>query len=179
MFKKPALRPYWKRLWIVLLLSLALSFAFNELTYHLQRENYDRAPQTIRLEIPEGTASRVAAGEEVPSIPAELQFVIGDVLEVKNHDTTDHELGPLWIPAGGTARLALEQADKYALSCSFRPSRYLGFDVRAGTSVGVRLTGRGLTFPTTAILAFMYSLLVFPVKQEQQEEKASPAQEQR
>lgn len=156
--------PYTKRLLIVLVISLAVALAFNEISYLLQKDQYDRAPETIQLIIPPGAAERVSAGEEVPSIPSEMVFVLGDVLEVKNEDIVPHQLGPIWVPPGATGSLVMEKVDKLAYSCSFQTSRYLGLDIRQPTTMGTRLTALGLTVPTIGALLFIYSLLVYPVK---------------
>ena len=164
MKKKSTVRPYINRLIIVFLISLALVTLFNEGAYMLQKEKYDRAPQTIDLTIPAGTAARVDAGEDVPTIPQEMVFVLGDTLQVTNDDNVSHQLGPVWVPAGGTASLVMKQADKFAYHCSFATSRYLGLDVRQPTTFGTRLTALGLSAPTMTTLFFIYSVLVFPIK---------------
>jgi len=167
MKKKNTIRPYINRLIIVFLISVVLVALFNEGSYLLQKEKYDRAPQTIELTIPDGTAARVEAGEDVPAIPEEMIFVLGDTLQVTNHDTVSHQLGPIWVPAGGTASLVMKQAQKFAYSCSFATSRYLGLDVRQPTTLGTRLTGLGLAAPTMTALFFIYSVLIFPINTSQ------------
>lgn len=164
MKKKNPIRPYINRLIIVFVISVALVAVFNEAAYLMQKEKSDRAPQTIELTIPAGTAARVEAGEDVPTIPQEMIFVLGDTLQVTNHDSVSHQLGPIWVPAGSSASLVMEKAEQYAYSCSFATSRYLGLDVRQPTTFGTRLTALGLAAPTMTALFFIYSLLIFPVK---------------
>ena len=36
-----------------------------------------------------------------------MSFVVGDTLVVKNEDSVEHQLGPLWIPAGSSASMPL------------------------------------------------------------------------
>ena len=158
------LRPYLIRLLIVVGISLILTAAFNEGSYWLQKDKYDRAPKTIQLVIPAGTAARVAAGEDVPSIPQEMVFVLGDTLEVKNEDSATHQLGPIWVPPGTTGSIIMAQAENLAYSCSFATSRYLGLDVRQPTTLGTRFTALAIAAPTTAVLFYLYSLLIFPIK---------------
>ena len=160
---KRNLRPYLIRLGIVFAISILAVVAFNEFSFTLQKDEYDRAPETITLVIPEGTAQQVESGVDVASIPEELVFVIGDVLEVENQDTVSHQLGPIWVPAGSTGSLVMEQANKYAYSCSFQTSRYLGLDIRQPTTMGTCILGIALAAPTLTVLVFLYSLLVFPV----------------
>jgi len=160
-------KPYVTRLIVVLVISIAAAFLINEGAYLLQRDKTDRPPRTVELLIPAGTAERVAQGEAAPGIPEKMTFVVGDVLEVRNEDSVDHQLGPVWVPAGSTGKLVLKDANRYAYSCSFVPSRYLGLDVRQGPVFSDRLVGLALAAPTIAVLVFIYSLLIFPVKTRQ------------
>lgn len=162
--KKPnPFRPYLVRLGLILVLSIVFVAIFNEAVFLLQKDQFDRAPQTIELVIPAGTADRVEAGEDNPTLPAEMVFVLGDTLLVRNEDTTSHQLGPVWVPAGATASLVMGEAAKLAYSCSFSTSRYLNLDVRQPTTLGTRLTALILAAPTMTALLFIYSLLAFPV----------------
>ena len=163
MQNKSNFRLYLVRLGIILIISVAATFVFNEAIYWLQKEETDRAPQTIRLVIPQGTAAKIAAGEPIDQIPEEMVFVIGDVLEVKNEDSTAHELGPIWVPPNSTGKLVMEKADKLAYTCSFRNDRYLGLDIRQPTTWATRMTGLFLAAPTVAVLMFVYSLVFWPV----------------
>lgn len=160
---KPEYRPYLIRLLVVFAISLAAMLLVIEGAYLLQREETDRGPKTIQIVVPEGAAQRVADGEMLEILPENAVFVIGDVLEVVNQDSTDHQLGPIWVPAGSTGRVVLEEADKFSYSCSFTPSRYLGLDVKKPTTLQTRLTGLSISVPTTAAFLFIYSLLVFPI----------------
>jgi hypothetical protein len=173
MTEKPDFKPYLIRLAIVFVVSLVFVTIFNEGAHLLQREQYDRAPEVIQLVIPAGTAERVAAGEPVPSIPEDLIFVVGDTLEVVNQDREVHQLGPLTVPPGASARMAMEKPDKYAYACSFQPSQYLGLDVRQGTTLMTRLTALLIAVPTTTAFLYIYSLPVFPIRSRA---KAAPEQ---
>jgi len=169
----PKHRPYISRLLVTVLVAFILVFLINEGFYYFQKEKTDRAPETVQLVIPEGAAARVALGEPVPSIPEDMVFVVGDVLEVRNEDVTDHQLGPIWVPAGTTGSLVLEDANKYSYSCSFTPSKYLGVDVRQATTFGTRMTALGIAVPPMAVFLFIYSLLVFPVNSDKKEKSAN------
>lgn len=157
-------RPYVKRFLISLIISLLFVGIVNEGAHLLLKEKTDRAPQTTEIIIPAGTAELIAAGGADPSIPSELVFVIGDTLMVTNQDDVPHELGPLWIPAGSSASLLIENANKYTLGCTFQPSKYLDFDVRSRTSSLSRLQALGLATPPTAMFFFLYSLVLYPLK---------------
>ena len=160
---KSQYRPYFVRLVIILLVSLVAMVVVIEGAYYVQREDTDRAPKTIQIVIPAGTAQRVAAGELVDLLPDNSTFVLGDALEVINQDSVDHQLGPIWVPPGSIGKIVLEEANKFSYSCSFAPSRYLGLDVKKPTTLLTRLTGLSISVPTTAAFLFIYSLAVFPV----------------
>jgi hypothetical protein len=151
------------RLIITFLISLALVWVGSEVAFYFLRENTDRVPQEIELVIPSGTAEMVAAGESVPSIPDEMTFVLGDTLIVNNEDSVDHQLGPLWIPPRSKASLVLDAADRYAYSCSFQTSRYLGLNVKQATTWQTRLVALGYTVPATTAFLFIYSLALWPI----------------
>ena len=158
------LAPYVMRFLVTTLVAVALAALINEGAYLFQKEKYDRPPKTIQLIVPPGTAKRLAAGESIASIPEKMIFVAGDVLEVKNEDSVAHQLGPIWVPAGATGRLELNDPNKYTYSCSFTTQRYLGLDVRQPTTLGTRLTAMAVGSPPLMVFLFIYSLLVFPVK---------------
>ncbi|MBI5354317.1 MAG: hypothetical protein HZB50_16875 [Chloroflexi bacterium] len=155
-----------KRTLISLLLGLVFGVVLNEITFMFLRDTA-RPPKVVELVIPNGTAEKVARGETPPTIPDSMAFVIGDTLLVKNEDIVDHELGPLWIPAGTSASLHLDTVQSYALTCSFEPGRYFGLDVHEALTFGTRLYGilyAGI--PLGGLLA-LYSL-VMPVKKKEE-----------
>jgi hypothetical protein len=158
-----ALKLGFRRLIITLLVALALVWIGSEVAFYFLKENTDRAPEQIELVIPAGTADKVAAGEAVPSIPDEMVFVLGDTLVVKNEDSVVHELGPLWIPPLSKASLLLDTADRYAYSCSFQPSQYLGLNVKQPTTWQTRVTALGYSVPATTVFLFIYSLVLWPI----------------
>jgi hypothetical protein len=164
---KPDYSPYVIRLAVVALISIAVAFLINEGGYFLQRDKIDRAPKTVQLVIPAGTAELVAQGQPAPGIPEKMTFIVGDVLEVKNEDVQPHQLGPIWVPPGSTGSLVLKEPNRFSFACSFAPDRYLGLDVRQTTGFATRLTGLMISAPTLAIFLFIYSLLVIPVKPRQ------------
>lgn len=157
-------QPQLKRIVITTVISLIVAFGFNEITYRMQKDPNDRAPDIITLVIPNGTAARVEAGDGVNLMPEEMVFVVGDVLEVKNEDSVPHQLGPIWVPPNASSSLKMERAQKYSYDCSFQSSRYLGLDVRPATDLGTRLLALFLTAPTLGILLYLYSLAAYPVK---------------
>ena len=170
----PKFRPYVKRLLIVSLAALIFVAIINESAHFLLKDKTDRTPETIEIVIPAGTAEKIANGEPPPVFPDEMVFVIGDTLTVKNEDRLDHELGPLYIPAGSSASLQMDDANKYTLGCTFTPAKYLNFDVRQRTTIVSRLQAFALATPPPAMFFFVYSLLVFPL--DKKSHKATKAQ---
>lgn len=161
---------------IVLVVSTLAVIVISEVGIRLQRENSARAPKTVELTIPAGTASKVEAGLEAPGIPNEMTFVLGDVLLVHNLDKVGHSLGPLLIPPGAKASMPLDQADNLSLSCSFTASNYLGLDIIPPTTLSTRLTALGFAVPPTAAMVYVYSLLAFPIKSaKESKEDPSPS----
>ncbi|MBW8010886.1 MAG: hypothetical protein FVQ83_06555 [Chloroflexi bacterium] len=163
--KFESLRPYATRFLIILITATFFIAAVNEIVFLIQKEDTDRIPMEIELVIPEGTAELVALGEQVTGIPDEMVFVLGDVLVVRNQDVVSHELGPVFVPPESSASMRLDTADRYALSCSFNPSRYLGLNVKQPTNIWTRLTALLFAVPTTTIIVFIYSLAAKPIQQ--------------
>ena len=93
-----------------------------------------------------------------------MDFVVGDVLVVKNQDSVSHQLGPTFVPPGASATLKLDEANDDSYACSFQPSRNLGIVVRARVTLETRLQALLLAAPPMAILIALYSLIVWPVR---------------
>ncbi|GAB4577569.1 MAG: hypothetical protein Fur0022_03000 [Anaerolineales bacterium] len=149
---------------LILAISFIFVFAFSEISYALTRTEIDRAPEEITLIIPAGTGAKVAAGEAEPSIPQEMDFVVGDTLIVKNEDIVDHQLGSLFIPAGTSASLPLQRAADFEYDCSFQPSQIFGLSVRQQATFNFRFFAIAYATPATAIFIYVYSLVVYPLQ---------------
>lgn len=154
-----------RRLLIALGLGLLIGILVSEVPFLFLQETA-RAPQDIVLTIPTGTSDQVARGEQPPSIPVNMTFVVGDTLIVNNEDSVDHKLGPLWIPARSTAQLSLNQEESLAFECTFQPGNYFGLDVREPLTLSTRLFGITYVALPMAILIALYSLLLSPKKNE-------------
>jgi hypothetical protein len=155
-----------KRIVISMLLGILLAAITTEVAYQvLKREN--REPQEIELVIPAGTADGIASGQVPPSLPEDMTFVVGDTLVVVNQDSVDHQLGPLWIPAGTSASLNLDTEQNYILECSFQPTKVFGIDVLQPVTLGTRITGILFAgFPLGALFA-VYSVLIVSDKKKE------------
>jgi hypothetical protein len=151
-----------KRLVISLAVGLLIGAAISEIPFLFLRETA-RPPQEVVLTIPPGTAEQVARGEQPPTIPTDMIFVVGDVLVVNNEDTVDHKLGSLWIPAKSSAQLALGQEENLAYECSFQPGNYFGLDVREALTLGTRIYGILFAGLPMGVLIALYSFIM-PVK---------------
>lgn len=125
-----------------------------------------RPPREITMTIPAGTSEQVARGEQPPSIPENMTFVVGDTFIVKNEDSVDHKLGPLWIPAHSSAELSLDQEESLAYECSFQPGNYFGLDVREPLTFGTRLYGVLFVAIPMSIMIALYSFIILPQKKE-------------
>jgi len=152
-----------KRILISIALGLLIGVMVSEVPFLFLRETA-RAPREIVLTIPVGTADQVARGEQPPSLPENMTFVVGDRLVVTNEDSVDHKLGPLWIPANSSAQLALDQEENLAYECSFQPGKYFGLDVREPLTPRTRLFGIIYVALPMAILITLYSLVLTPKK---------------
>jgi hypothetical protein len=160
----PPFKVILKKVSISLLVGLLFGIALNEITFYFLRETA-RPPKVIELVIPAGTAEKVARGEAPPAIPDSMKFVVGDTIVVKNEDTANHELGPLWIPAGSSASLSLDTAASYAYSCSFQPTQSFGLDVYEPLTLDTRLLGVILSGVPFGVILALY-MLVVPGKKE-------------
>ena len=154
-----------KRILLSIFFGLLIGVTVSEVPFLFLRETA-RPPREIVLSIPAGTSAQVARGERPPSIPENMTFVVGDTLVVRNEDSADHKLGPLWIPANSSAQLSLDQEENLAYECSFQPGKYLGLDVRQPLTPRTRLFGIFYVALPMAILFALYSLVVTPKKNE-------------
>jgi len=123
------------RIIVPVLVGFALGFVMSEGPALWVNDPTSRPAQTVELVIPDGTGERVAAGETAPAIPDGVKLATGDTLLVRNQDRVSHQLGPMWIPAGSTARLVFPRTVSARYSCSFTPVRTFGIQVEQ------RLTG--------------------------------------
>lgn len=170
---KTAIRLGFRRFLFLFLISSVLVWLVSEAAFQLQKGENDRAPKVHELVIPDGTAEKVSAGQKVPEIPEEMVFVVGDMLVVHNEDSSDHQLGPLWVPAGASASLLLEKAERTAYSCSFQNTKYLGLLVEESTTLGTRLSALMLAAPATTMFLFVYSLIIWPLTPRQKDKNKS------
>lgn len=154
-----------KRILFSIVLALLAGVLISEVPFLFLQETA-RAPREIVLNIPPGTAEQVARGEQPPSLPANMTFVVGDTLVIRNEDSVAHKLGPLWIPANSSAQLSLEQEESFAYECTFQPGQYFGLDVREPLTTGTRIYGILYIALPMAVLIALYSFVFAPQKRE-------------
>ena len=154
-----------KRIVISMLIGIVVGVAISEFSFIFLRETA-RPPQEVVLTIPIGTAEKVARGEQPPSIPLDMIFVVGDTLVMVNEDNVDHKLGQLWIPANSSARLELNEEQNMAFECSFQAGNYFGLDVRQALTLGTRIYGSLYAGLPLGILIAVYSFVIPAKKNE-------------
>jgi hypothetical protein len=162
-------------LYVALSLSVGilLALVMTELAYRFQAKAQDRDGKMVRLVIPLGTADLLEAGGKPPDIPADMTFVVGDVLVVENQDDSDHQLGPLFIPKDATARLAFNKSENLAYACTFTPEKYLGLDIKPPLTIATRLTGvLSAGIPMGALMALYWVFAIRPGLKKEAEEKS-------
>jgi hypothetical protein len=153
-----------RRVLIAMALGIAIAVGVNEGSFVFLKSEAGRAPRDIELVIPAGTAERIAQGSGSSMIPEGMVFVVGDTLIVKNEDSVDHRLGPLFIPVGTSARMNLSEASNFTYECSFQPTQYFGLDVREPVTWSIRLYGILFAGIPLGTLLALYSFLIWPLK---------------
>jgi hypothetical protein len=155
-----------KRIFLSLIAGILIGIAISELTFYFLNTGETRPPQVVELNIPAGTADKVALGESNISLPASMFFVVGDTLKINNLDSSVHQLGPLFIPAGSSATMRLDDEKDYAYTCSFLPGKYIGLNVRPPLTIGTRILGILETGLPLGILIALYSIFAIPLKKQ-------------
>lgn len=72
--------------------------------------------------IPPGTADRIAAGQLVEIVPAELVVHVGDAIRIVNSDSQDHVVGVFFVAAGETLTQRFNSEGVLEGECSVHPS---------------------------------------------------------
>jgi hypothetical protein len=119
-----------------------------------------RPPQRVEVVIPLGTADRVRAGQAVDVIPANLSFVMGDVLVLKNQDTALHTIGPYQVAPGQTLSIPLDDPTPPSFTCSIHPSGVLNLQVQPRDDLRLTLVPTlVLGVPLGIVMAGLYQVL--------------------
>lgn len=72
--------------------------------------------------IPLGTADRIAAGEQIEIVPAELVVTVGESIRIVNEDDQDHYVGVFFVAAGETLTQRFASAGVLEDLCTVHPS---------------------------------------------------------
>jgi hypothetical protein len=83
-----------------------------------------------RFVIPLGTAERLAAGEAVVVLPAELALRFDDTLILVNDDRVAHTVGPITIRPGQEVRRRVSRLQSLSGFCSLHPAT--GIEITVG-----------------------------------------------
>lgn len=153
-----------QRVLLWLAIGIVIAIGLNEGSFIFLKSEAGRAPRSIELLIPAGTAEKMAQGQASPEIPTDMVFVIGDTLVIRNEDSVDHRLGPLFVPAGTSASLKLDRAENFAFECSFQPSNYFGLDVREPVTWETRIYGILFAGVPLGLLLSLYSFILWPLR---------------
>ncbi len=148
-----------------MLIGLLIGVVVSEVSFDLLNDGSTRPPKLVVLDIPKGTAIRVAQGQATSSLPTSMNFVVGDRLQVNNHDVVAHQLGPLFIPAGTSASMNLSSEQGYNLLCSFQPSKYLQLTVLPPLTIWTRIIGVLETGLNVGFLIAVYAVFAMPHKE--------------
>lgn len=91
----------------------------------------------VEIEIPLGTAERVARGEVVETLPSDLLLRRGDTLVLANFDDQPHRIGAIWAEPGRSTRTIVDSSlqDSGSLFCTFHPGGAIGVSPQSRPSV--------------------------------------------
>ena len=159
-----------KRFVISMVVALVFGFAISEFSFQTLSSDSSNEQQDYEIKIPPGTSERIEKGLPVPSIPENMVFYEGDKIIVINEDNTSHQLGPIWVPAGSTGTLTLENPQSFTLSCSFQTSKILGLEVLPRLTNSVRFEGVLAIGLPSGVLFWLFSIVILPLDMKVSEE---------
>lgn len=81
--------------------------------------------------IPDGTADRITAGDNVEILPAELEVRVGEVIRIINQDDEGHFVGIFFVGAGETVTQRFSNEGEFEGACTVHPSGTLVLRVKA------------------------------------------------
>ncbi len=79
--------------------------------------------RTIVVDVPRGTAARIARGEPVNIVGDRIEARVGDRLRLVNHDSRSHMIGPFLVGPGQRVESLLARAGSYEGECSLHRDR--------------------------------------------------------
>jgi hypothetical protein len=99
--------------------------------------------ETLTFVIPDGTATRVAAGEDVTIIPNDLKVRQRDRLVLINEDSVTHQVASILIGSKERVETRISEAISLSGSCSLHPSGQISIEVDG------KITASDTTEPST------------------------------
>lgn len=94
-------------------------------------ETSETADPEFDYVIPAGTADRLAAGETVEILPAEIEAQVGDSIRIDNQDREAHVLGPWYVGPGEVLTQRFASEGELVGECRVHPSGQLRVIVEA------------------------------------------------
>ncbi|MFN0092842.1 MAG: hypothetical protein ACKVWR_21615 [Acidimicrobiales bacterium] len=82
------------------------------------------------FEIPLGAAGRIAAGEDLEVLPADLHVSLADRLVVVNRDVAAHQVGPYTVAPGERLEQRFADVASFSGFCSLHPGGEITINVR-------------------------------------------------
>ena len=107
---------------LLLLLAALLLAGCSEDRGALIVDDPDAGTADYEYVIPEGTADRIAAGEDVEILPAQLTVRVGEVIRIVNEDLSGHFVGIFYVGAGETVTQRFNSAGEFSGLCTIHPS---------------------------------------------------------
>jgi hypothetical protein len=122
------LRPFWPYLLGVLIFAWVMVFVAWVLL---------PSSRIVEVEIPLGTAERVARGEVVETLPRDLLLRRGDTLVLANFDDQPHRIGAIWAEPGRSTRTIVDSSlqNSGSVFCTFHPGGAIGVSPQSRPSV--------------------------------------------
>jgi plastocyanin len=79
-------------------------------------------PYTFDYTIPEGTASKIAIGQDPKIMPSAITANVGDTIRIINDDRKSHTVGTFYVLAGTTLTYEFTTPGVFEGVCSTNPS---------------------------------------------------------
>ena len=79
-------------------------------------------PFTFDYLIPDGTATKIALGQDPRIVPTEITARVGDTIRIVNDDRKSHTIGTFYVLAGTTLTYRFSTVGVFEGVCSTTPS---------------------------------------------------------
>lgn len=106
----------------VLVLCVAGTSCSGERSGPLIVDDLVSGPADYEYVIPAGTGDRIAAGDPVAILPAELDVRVGERIRIVNEDDRGHFVGIFFVGAGETVTQQFATAGEFIGNCTVHPS---------------------------------------------------------